>query len=203
MDFERRFVPIAQAGIELRANGEDGARGIVGRAAVFNSWSVVMWDFVGEFREMIMPGAFTNALERSDIRGLYNHDPNYLLGRDGRSMRVWETADGLWYDIPEMPQARRDVVEAIERGDLDGNSFSFTVTEDGEEWREGEDGIFERYIHEVEEAFDVGPVAFPAYPATDVAARHVVVSERASRSLKRFRSPWRREIARRKLALLG
>ena len=62
--------------IEYRA--PDGASPRAeGYAAVFNSETDL-----GYYREKIAPGAFTRALaEKQDVRCLFNHDPNHVLGR--------------------------------------------------------------------------------------------------------------------------
>jgi len=164
-EIERRFVP-RDAG-EVRAKKRDDGRvGIVGLAAVTDSLSVEMMGF----REKIAPGAFDKALAKSDVRALFNHDPNMVLGRNlSGTMRLWVDEGGLHYEIPELPESRADVAEAIQRGDVDGNSFSFTVAEDAWEYRA--DGSAIRTITEFGQLFDVGPVTYPAYPATQVSAR--------------------------------
>lgn len=164
-EVERRFIPngIAEVRAEKR---EDGKVGIAGVSAVTNSLSEEIFGF----REKIAPGAFDKALAVSDIRGLYNHDPNMILGRvKSGTMRVWVDTDGLRYEIPDLPASRSDVAEAITRGDVDGNSFSFTVDKD--EWEYRDDGTIIRTITEIAELFDVGPVTYPAYPATSVSMR--------------------------------
>lgn len=164
-EIERRFVPcgIGEVRAEKRA---DGRIGIFGVAAVVESLSEEIYGF----REKIAPGAFDKALGASDVRGLFNHDPNMILGRvKSGTMRAWVDADGLRYEIPELPESRGDVAEAIQRGDVDGNSFSFTVAEDS--WEYKSDGKAIRTIVEFGELFDVGPVTYPAYPATKVSAR--------------------------------
>src|SRR5690606_41336819 len=50
---------------------------IVGTAIVFGQPS----EDLGGFREIIEPGAVAEALERSDIRVLFNHNPDMILGR--------------------------------------------------------------------------------------------------------------------------
>jgi hypothetical protein len=160
---ERRVVPVSAG--EVRAKREDGKVGIGGMAAVFNSRTDL-----GPFEEEIREGAFTKALKRSDPRSLFNHDPNFVLGRvKSGTLTVRATEDGLSYEVPELPQARMDVAEMIERGDVDGNSFSFTVKTD--EWTRREDGKDLRTIIEIDELYDVGPVTFPAYTDTSVALR--------------------------------
>jgi HK97 family phage prohead protease len=163
-DIERRFIPRAQG--EVRAEKRsDGKIGIVGVAAVVESLSEEMWGF----REKIAAGAFDKALALSDVRGLFNHDPNMILGRvKSGTMKVW-VEGGLRYEIEELPASRADVAEAIQRGDVDGNSFSFTVAEDV--WEYKADGSAIRTITEIGELYDVGPVTYPAYPATKVSAR--------------------------------
>ncbi|MGX8895013.1 HK97 family phage prohead protease, partial [Enterobacter cloacae] len=49
---------------------------IVGLGSVFDSRSELIFGF----REIINPGAFDDVLN-DDVRGLFNHDPNYILGR--------------------------------------------------------------------------------------------------------------------------
>jgi HK97 family phage prohead protease len=171
-EVERRFVPKGAA--EVRAEKrEDGKTGIIGLSAVVNSLSEEMWGF----REKIAPGAFDKALATSDVRGLFNHDPNMILGRaKAGTMRVWVDVDGLRYEIPELPASRADVAEAITRGDVDGNSFSFTVEKD--EWEYRDDGTAVRTITEIGELFDVGPVTYPAYPATSVSMRAKEMSKK-------------------------
>lgn len=166
-EIERRFIPCQHAAVRAEKR-EDGKVGIFGVAAVVESLSEEIFGF----REKIAPGAFDKALGVSDVRGLYNHDPNMVLGRvKAATMRVWVDADGLRYEIPELPVSRADVAEAIMRGDVDGNSFSFTVAEDI--WEYKDDGSAVRTITEFGELFDVGPVTYPAYPATKVSARAV------------------------------
>lgn len=169
-EIERRFIPRG----EVRASeGENGKVGIAGTAAVVESLSEEIFGF----REKIAPGAFDSALASSDVRGLFNHDPSMILGRvKSGTMRVWVDADGLRYEIPELPTSRADVAEAIQRGDVDGNSFSFTVAEDT--WEYKEDGKAIRTITQFGELFDVGPVTYPAYPATKVSARALEMAEK-------------------------
>jgi len=160
-DIERRHTPVTSGGIEIRETG------IKGLAAVTRATTDI-----GPFTEEIAPGAFDEALARSDIRGLFNHDPNLVLGRAGKTMTVSAGPGGLSYDIPALPESRSDVREAIERGDVDGNSFSFSMppNNDGETWTE-RDGKPHRTIERIQELFDVGPVTFPAYEDTTVSAR--------------------------------
>ena len=149
---------------ELRANTED--RSVQGYAAVYDSESHQL----GWFKEIIEPGAFERALERSpDIVARFNHDDNIILGRTtAGTLEVRADEKGLYYIIPDMPKSREDILEGIQRGDISKSSFAFTVESDRWEERNGE--TF-RYISEFNTIYDVAPVTSPAYPDTSVAKR--------------------------------
>jgi len=161
---ERRVMAIDD--IELRVTDDDNPK-ITGYAAKFNKWSLDL----GGFREKIQKGAFDEAIDNSDVRALKNHDPNLLLGRTSSgTLRLSTNARGLGFEV-DMPDTTtgRDTITEIKRKDISGCSFSFTTAED--DWKYLEDGRVERTIIKVGELFDVGPVTYPAYPDTTVAAR--------------------------------
>ena len=108
-------------------------------------------------------------MREDDVRGLFNHDPNQILGRTKPgTMRLEVDERGLRYEIdPADTTPGRDVKEHLKRGDVDGSSFSFVVTD---ERTIKEDGKRIREIRGVK-LFDVGPVTFPAYPATSAQVR--------------------------------
>ena len=152
---------------ELRVERRDNEPPrIVGNAAVFGKRS----EDLGGFVETIERGAFTDAI-KGDVRALFNHDPNMVLGRTkAGTLTLDETKEGLSIDlIPPDTQVARDLMTSIERGDVTGQSFSFEVEVD--EWKQVENGPDERTVKKFRTVFDVGPVTFPAYPDTDVAVR--------------------------------
>ena len=162
---ERRCLPVDD--IELRVVGSDKKPILTGYAAKYNRWSVDL----GGFREKIKKGAFDEALEKSTIMCLKNHDPNLVLGRNtSGTLRLKTNSVGLNFDddVPDTTTGR-DTVEEVRRGDISGCSFSFTIAED--DWKYLEDGTVERTIIKVGEMYDVGPVTYPAYPDTMVSAR--------------------------------
>jgi HK97 family phage prohead protease len=140
---------------------------IKGHAAVFNEFT----DIGGMFREQVLPGAFKRAIKEDDVRALFNHDANFVLGRNtAGTLRMKEDKQGLSIEIdPPNTQAANDLMVSMERGDIDQMSFAFkTIKED---WRMGEDGeLDERDLKEVK-LFDVSPVTYPAYDGTDVGVR--------------------------------
>jgi len=162
--------------VELRVKRkDDGALPrIEGYAAVFNSDSEDMG-----FVERIKPGAFKKALKISDARALFNHDPNYVLGRQSAgTLELKEDKNGLFMSVqPPDTQLIRDLVlTPIERGDINDQSFGFTIAAD--EWEGLDTDHPVRTITEVREVFDVSPVTYPAYPDTSVALRSLVVAKR-------------------------
>jgi HK97 family phage prohead protease len=147
---------------EFRMTDSD-KRTVVGHAAIFNTWGDGGW-----FRERINPGAFANALKGSDIRALFNHDPNYLLARNtSGTLQVREDADGLYVEF-DIPKSQEHIRESLERGDLNQMSFAFTIERD--EWRYAEDKD-ERTILEFRELYDVSLVTYPFYKDTSAALR--------------------------------
>lgn len=152
------------ATVELRAEGDK--RTAVGHAAVFGKLS----QNLGGFVERVAPGAFTKTIDEQDIRALFNHHEDHVLGRLGAgTLRMTEDDDGLSYEI-DLPDTTigRDVATLLARGDVSGSSFGFRVIED--EWGETEQGFPLRTLKQVS-LRDVGPVTFPAYTDSKAALR--------------------------------
>lgn len=140
-----------------------------GYAANFNSIS----ENLGGFREMLMPGCFSEALKTSDVRALFNHNPDKILGRAvSGTLRLSEDERGLMFEVdpPETSYAK-DLEVSMRRGDISQCSFGFTVAEGGDAWRKEEDGTYMRSIMKVDKLFDVSPVTYPAYASTSCAVR--------------------------------
>jgi len=166
---ERRVMTFDHLHIERR---EGASPRIMGHAAVFNQWA----DIGGMFREKIVPGAFARAIGSQDVRALFNHDPNIVLGRNRAkptpTLSLSEDATGLRYEvIPPDTQAARDLLVSIERGDVSQGSFGFSASPTGQNWDWNAD-IPERTLTDVN-LYDVSPVTFPAYEGTDVAVRQI------------------------------
>lgn len=149
-------------------NTRDGAEGnsnvIEGYAAVFNSPT----DIGGWFTEVIAPGAFSKAIsENGDIRALFNHDWNNVLGRTkSGTLRLSEDERGLKFEV-DLPNTSigRDLAESLKRGDISQCSFGFIPTV--EQWDYSVEPA-KRTIEEVD-LFEVSVVSIPAYEDTEVA----------------------------------
>lgn len=167
MQVEKR---IFDTKLELRSSEDGSPERIVGHAAVFGKRSVDL----GGFTEEIEPGAFANAIsEGDDVRALWNHDANLVMGRTPTTLRLAEDDEGLKVEIEldGAPDHVRDLTKSIKRGDVSQMSFAFSLrSSDGDSWHEEEGGAMLRTLKDLR-LFDVSPVTYPAYPDTDVAAR--------------------------------
>jgi uncharacterized protein len=198
---ERRFSATASLRIERAEGDTPGGPRIVGHAAVYDQWTTLYESKHWVWREVIRPGAFTRAVKKKqDVRSLFNHDANFVLGRTkSGTLTISEDDRGLLTDTtPPDTQTIRDLVLApIERGDVSGMSFAFVIRagkkakltekdgmrilEDGgqriTERFEGETMIEEREILDLD-LLDISPVTYPAYDGTDVAMRSVLDIEK-------------------------
>jgi hypothetical protein len=169
MTAERRFInqPLSVS----KREDSDGLT-ITGYGAVFYRDGAPDTEFPlhEDFVERIAPGAFDATAREDDIRGLFNHDADNILGRSAAgTMRLSVDEIGLRYDIdlPDTDIGLR-VARAIERGDVTGSSFSFSVRK--AEMQDGGGGVTVRSLQDVS-VLDVGPVTFPAYKGTSAVIR--------------------------------
>lgn len=161
---ERRFVA---HGLLVERRAADQMPTLRGYAAVFNEPSVELWGFY----EIILPGAFTESIAAGDeVKALWNHDANWVMAASGNgTLRMREDARGLAVEFePVDTPIMRGFVASIERGDVNKMSFAMKVVED--KW--GIDGT-NRDVRKVVKAklYDVAPVAYPAYPQTEIGLR--------------------------------
>lgn len=200
MNNEKRKDYFLQRGFtaQFRAAGADeGGTGHVveGLAAVYGQKTRIA-DFFGEFDEVIREGAFDET-DFTDVRLLVNHDfQGIALARSRRNnksdkpntMQLSVDKEGVKIkadlDTENNEQARA-LYSAISRGDMDGMSFCFYVSEDNEKWTDQEDGVGLREILKVDKVIEVSAVNFPAYEGTNIDARSLDSDKRALDSAKR------------------
>lgn len=176
-NIEKRFLDMMPEAI----TGEGGIPIIRGTSPVFNAISEVLIDAeIGPFREVIEPTALDALFSRGtpDTRGRMDH--KIVLGRTkNNTLILRKTEKGIEYDIlvnPDDPEAM-SAYRKVQRGDVDGASFMFTVPPNGETW-EMQDGIPLRRVREIDQLMDVGPVTYPAYPQASANARSKVIELR-------------------------
>ncbi len=149
-------------------NLDDGSQATIieGYASVFNSRT----NIEGWYDEEIAPGAFTESISQNkDVRCLFNHDWNYVLGRTSSNTLVLEEdSKGLRFEVT-LPNTTfaNDLKESMARGDINQCSFGFWVT-----------GQEEDYSNEVPliritnvELYEVSIVPLPAYEDTEASLR--------------------------------
>lgn len=152
---------------EVRAEKlTDGVSKIAGLGVKYNSLSQ---DF-GGWQERFQAGAFD--LSVGNIRCLFNHDSNYVLGDTvSKTLRLADKSDGLHFecDLPKTQTIQDLVGDPIARGTINGCSFMFRALDT--KWETLGD-LDVRTVLKAE-IFEVGPVTWPAYTDTNVSARAV------------------------------
>lgn len=174
---------------EVRAEeGEDGIKILTGRPIVYNSPT----DIGGWFQEEIMRGALDET-DLTDVRFLVNHNTDMIpLARSRRNngnstMQMTVDSEGLFLnkvslDVENNADAKA-LYSAVERGDLDGMSFMFSVEE--EEWDYSNADYPTRRITKIGSVIEVSAVTWPAYDSTFIDSRSNEVLESAKAALER------------------
>ena len=157
---------------EVRAeqNDEHG-HFLAGTPIVFNSRTDLGW-----YDEIIAGGALDEA-DLKDVRFLINHNTDMIpLARsrnnnENSTMQLEVTSDGMNIRVDldtENNAEAKSLYSAVERGDLDGMSFMFTVDRDA--WDDPDSDHPTRTIEKLGKVFEVSAVTFPAYEQTSIQA---------------------------------
>ncbi len=158
---------------EVRAKHDD-EQGyyLEGRPIVYGSRTNL-----GYFDEIIEPGALDSS-DLRDVRFLVNHNTDMIplarsrrnnknstmqMSIDNKGMRIRVNLD------VERNTDAANLYSAVERGDISGMSFMFSI--DDEEWEDLESDHPLRHIRMIDSVFEVSAVTFPAYEATEISAR--------------------------------
>lgn len=179
--FKRNFT------FEIRADtDEENGAYITGRPIVYES----MTD-LGYCKEVIRRGALDDA-DLSDVRFLVNHNTNmiplarYKDGFKNSTMQIARDKDGLTIRVNldvENNQDARALYSAVQRGDISGMSFMFTIDVDA--WEGLDTDYPTRYINKIGMVAEVSAVTFPAYEATEISARDKRAVEEARKALQK------------------
>lgn len=169
---------------EVRAEESETGAIIVGTPIVYNSRTNL-----GYFEEIIEQGALNNC-DLTDVRFLVNHDTSMIpLARSRRNngnstMQLTVDERGLSIrvslDIENNADARA-LYSAVQRGDISGMSFMFSI--DGEEWEDLESDLPLRRIKSISCVLEVSAVTFPAYDSTEIDARDKTALDNAKNAL--------------------
>lgn len=156
---------VTAGGLEIRstANGVS----VEGHASTFNQSYDMGW-----YQETVAPGAFARTLKTSpDVRLLVNHDGLPLARTRSGTLDLSEDKSGLYMRStldPKDPDVMR-LVPKLQRGDLNQMSFSFGMSEGGDEWSEDYTARTLRHLNL--EGGDVSIVTYPANPNATVSLR--------------------------------
>lgn len=193
---------------EVRAQ-EDEEHGtfVEGTPIVYDSWTNMGW-----YDEMIDRGALADT-DLRDVRFLVNHNTDMIpLARsrnnNENSTMQMSIDDEVGMKIrvnldTENNAEAKALYSAIERGDISGMSFMFTV--DGDRWEDETSEHPKRHIERISKVFEVSAVTFPAYEATNISARGLAdVLDNAKASLESVRAEKRAvELLKAKIRILS
>jgi len=173
---------------EVRAEEFEGQKIITGRPVVYDSRTDL-----GVFDEIIERGALAET-DLRDVRFLVNHDISRIpLARSRRNngnstMQLVVDDEGLFVrillDIENNTEARA-LYSAVQRGDITGMSFMFSVSKDKWEGRDTEHPL--RRITKIASIVEVSACTFPAYEDTEIYARSREALESARQTLENAR----------------
>ena len=185
---------------EVRAEQDEKHGNILtGRPIVYDSRTDLGW-----YDEIIEQGALMDT-DLRDVRFLVNHNTDMIpLARSRNNnenstmqMSIDEEGMNIRVDLDvENNSEAKNLYSAVERGDIDGMSFMFTVDED--RWEDIESEHPTRYLRKIGRVMEVSAVTFPAYQATSISARGLDEAlENAKSSLENVKAE-AREIERKK-----
>lgn len=149
---------------------QEGGKKLVlrGYPILFNTETKIFDFWYGEVRETILP----TALDGTDLSDVYlitghNIEPDKVLGRNGKNMRLEVDETGLFFEC-ELPntQLARDIYNLVESGLVDGMSFGFTCSD------EVNPETMIRTITHIDELYEITITPFPAYKEASVIAHN-------------------------------
>ena len=176
---------------EVRAeSNEAGEKIITGRPIVYESVTNL-----GDFDEIIDRGALDGA-DLTDVRFLVNHNIDMIpLARSRRNngnstMMLTADFNGLSLDFVKLDVENnsdaRALWSAVQRGDITGMSFMFSI--DAERWENIETEHPTRHIEKIGSVVEVSAVTFPAYESTEIYARSQNALDNAKLELENLRA---------------
>lgn len=191
---------------EVRAEeNEEHGHFLTGRPIVYDQRTDLGW-----FDEIIDRGALDYA-DLKDVRFLVNHNTDMIpLARsrnnnENSTMQLIPDEDGMGIRVDldtENNAEARSLYSAVQRGDISGMSFMFSVDKDS--WDDVDSNHPTRHVRSIKKVLEVSAVTFPAYTQTSIQTRGLSDAlEGAKGSLESVRAE-KFELEKRKtLALLG
>lgn len=166
---------------EVRAERREDESIISGRPIVYETET----DIAGLFKEIISRGALDGA-DLTDVRFLVNHNTSMIpLARSRRNngnstMQLSVDYEGMSIETKldtENNADARSLYSAVERGDITGMSFMFSIED--EEWENIDSDYPTRRIKKIGSVVEVSAVTWPAYEQTEIYSRSKEALENA------------------------
>lgn len=188
-------------------NDEEHGTFLEGTPIVYDSWTNLGW-----YDEMIDRGALAET-DLRDVRFLVNHNTDMIpLARsrnnNANSTMQMSVDDEVGMNIrvnldTENNAEAKALYSAVERGDISGMSFMFTV--DSDTWEDEDSDHPKRHIRSIRKVMEVSAVTFPAYEATSIQARGLSDAlESAKASLESVRAEKRKiEAQKQKIRIMS
>lgn len=192
---------------EVRAEQDENHGNILtGRPIVYDSRTDLGW-----YDEIIEKGALKDT-DLRDVRFLVNHNTDMIpLARSrnnnaNSTMQMSVDDEGMVIRVDldvENNSEAKNLYSAVERGDIDGMSFMFTV--DGDKWDDIDSDHPVRTVTNISRVLEVSAVTFPAYEATSISARGLDSAlDNAKSSLENVKAEARsRELKKQKIRILS
>lgn len=180
---------------EVRAEETEEGNIITGRPIVYDTRTDI-----GCYDELIERGALDRT-DLTDVRFLVNHDfsriplarsrrnngnSTMFLSVDDQGMNIRVTLD------TENNAEARALYSAVQRQDISGMSFCFSVSD--EEWDDLDSEHPTRRIKAISSVVEVSAVTFPAYDSTDIQARSREALENARSAVETARQQREQEV---------
>ena len=184
---------------EIRAEQNERGRVITGRPIVFGQRTDLGW-----YDEVIERGAL-DTTDLKDVRLLVNHNVDMIpLARSrnntaNSTMQLTVDDDGLVIRADLDTDNNNDaksLYSAVERSDIDGMSFMFTVDKDS--WDDVDTDHPVRHVRSIRRVYEVSAVTFPAYSQTSIQARGLSEALDSAKESLESEKARIREIERRK-----
>jgi len=170
MDRGQRELRAFEFEIRAEQNEEHGSH-LTGLAVVFDKATDLGW-----YTEVIDAHALDET-DLRDVRFLVNHNTSMIpLARsrnnnENSTMQLSVTEDGLRIRVDldtENNAEARTLYSAVQRGDISGMSFMFTV--ESAQWDGLDTDHPKRTVMRIGKVFEVSAVTWPAYEATNIEA---------------------------------
>jgi len=156
---------------EFEVSEENGQITLRFTPIVFNVRSKILPSMKGNFQEIITRAAFDGA-SKADIRGLFNHESNMVMGRHragaSNNTMTFEVDDICVRAVCVLPNTQwaKDLAESVKRGDITGCSFRFWANVNDYSWTRDGDMLVGTLV-KCRTIDDFSVVTYPAYEQTE------------------------------------